>query len=63
MQRQQPVQLIGLSGKIGSGKNEVARIIRKYCPQFQERAFAWRLKEVVASATGHRRSRNLVHSL
>lgn len=46
------LQLIGLSGKIGSGKNEIARIIRKYCPRFEERAYAWKLKQVVSVATG-----------
>lgn len=45
------VRLIGLSGKLGSGKSSAAKILMRLCPGFVERAFAHRLKEIVAVMT------------
>jgi hypothetical protein len=44
--------LIGLSGKIGSGKNTAAILLREEHPQFIEVAFAENVKKVVAILTG-----------
>jgi 5'(3')-deoxyribonucleotidase len=43
--------LIGISGKIGSGKNAAADIITEIFPMFKQFAFANRLKETVAALT------------
>lgn len=40
--------IIGISGKIGSGKNTVADIIKKHNKSFQEIAFAYKLKQIVS---------------
>lgn len=50
MERNQIV--IGLSGKIGSGKNTAALLLRKHYPHFIELAFAENVKKVVAILTG-----------
>lgn len=44
--------IIGLSGKIGSGKNTAATIISEVYPHFVELAFAENVKKVVAILTG-----------
>lgn len=44
--------VIGLSGKIGSGKNTAAILLRKSYPDFIELAFAENVKKVVAILTG-----------
>jgi hypothetical protein len=46
--------LIGITGRIGSGKNEVARIVQELYPDmnWQERGFADRLRHVVSLLTG-----------
>ena len=43
--------IIGLSGKIGSGKDTVASIIKKYNNTFQDIAFAYKLKQITALLT------------
>jgi dephospho-CoA kinase len=44
--------IIGLSGKIGSGKDTVADIIKKHYPLFINKSFAYKLKHIVAILTG-----------
>lgn len=43
--------IIGLSGKIGAGKDAIGDIIEKEFPFFFKTAFAYRLKETVATLT------------
>lgn len=43
--------IIGVSGKLGSGKNAIAKIICDMEPSFKEKAFAYKLKEIVAILT------------
>ena len=51
MNQRSGVRLVAFSGHTGSGKSLAARLLRQLCPHFQERAFAHRLKEVVATMT------------
>ena len=44
--------IIGISGKIGSGKDTLANIIIKHYPSFQTKSFAYKLKQIVAILTG-----------
>lgn len=44
--------LIGISGKIGSGKDTIFSLINKHFPRFSNAAFAKRVKETVAAITG-----------
>lgn len=44
--------IIGISGKRGSGKNTLAELIRKRRPEYQIRAYADKLKQIVAILTG-----------
>lgn len=52
---------IAISGKLGSGKNTAATLIQELLPQYEwkELAFAYRLKEVVATWTGTTIEQNL----
>lgn len=40
--------IIGISGKLGSGKNTVASVISQLDSSFIEKAFAYKLKQIVA---------------
>lgn len=44
--------LIGISGKLGSGKNTVADVITKYWPEFELKSFAEKLKYITHYLTG-----------
>ena len=45
--------IIGISGKIASGKNTIATIINKLTNnKFEEKAFAYKLKQIVSIITG-----------
>jgi len=44
--------IIGISGKIGSGKDTVAHFIKQHDPSFQSKAFAFKLKKIVALLAG-----------
>ena len=49
--------IIGISGRMGSGKNTVGEIIQKLCitnngPQFEQKAFAGKLKQIASLLTG-----------
>jgi len=44
--------IIGITGKAGSGKNAVASIICDLFPDFQEKSWARKVKEVVSILTG-----------
>lgn len=46
--------IIGLSGKIGSGKDAAFSIIQKHFPSFVRVAFADKLKEIIYTLTGCR---------
>jgi len=46
------LNLIGISGKKGRGKDTVAAMIQKSRPQYQIRKFSGRLKEIVSILTG-----------
>ena len=43
--------IIGISGKLGSGKDTVANLIKENHPTFQNRAFAFKLKQIVSLLT------------
>jgi len=43
--------IIGVSGKLGSGKDSVANLIKKYNHKIQQKAFAYKLKEIVSILT------------
>jgi hypothetical protein len=43
--------IIGISGKLGSGKDTVANYIKKKYPQFQNKSFAYKLKQIVSILT------------
>ena len=54
--------IIGISGKMGSGKNTVADIIEKLCltnkgPKFEQKLFAGKLKTIASILTGIRVSK------
>jgi hypothetical protein len=44
--------IIGISGKIGSGKDTAAQIIMDLNPKFEKKSFAFKLKQIVALLTG-----------
>lgn len=44
--------LIGISGKIGSGKDTVAAIIQELYPQYEIKKFAGKLKDIASILTG-----------
>ena len=44
--------LIGISGKIGSGKDTVAAIIQELYPQYEVKKFAGKLKDIASILTG-----------
>lgn len=44
--------IIGVSGKIGSGKDELAECIKELDPEFQVKKYADKLKQVAALLTG-----------
>ena len=44
--------LIGISGKIGSGKDTVATIIQELYPQYEVKKFAGKLKDIASILTG-----------
>lgn len=44
--------IIGVSGKIGSGKDTAAEVIRTMDPEFEVRKFAAKLKQMVSILTG-----------
>ena len=46
------LNLIGISGKKGRGKDTVARVVQKLKPEYQIRKFSGKLKEIVAILTG-----------
>lgn len=43
--------IIGISGKLGSGKDTVANIIKATDPTFQSKAYAYKLKQIVSILT------------
>jgi hypothetical protein len=43
--------IIGISGKLGSGKDTVANTIKKIDPTFQTKAYAYKLKQIVSILT------------
>jgi hypothetical protein len=49
---EQMKNLIGISGKIGSGKDTVAAIIQELYPQYQVKKFAGKLKDIASILTG-----------
>src|SRR5208282_4984324 len=53
--------LIGISGKIGSGKDTLAQMIMKNFPElnFQQKSFAYKLKQIVAILSGTTIDENL----
>lgn len=58
--------IIGISGKLGSGKDTVANILREcllkfYDLEFEKKAFAYKLKQIVALITGTTVEENLSH--
>lgn len=55
--------VIGISGKIGSGKNTACDLIRSDFPFFKELAFAVNVKKVVAILTGSTLEENLDRQL
>lgn len=44
--------IIGISGRIGSGKNTVGDFIKKIDSSFEEKSFAYKLKSIVALLAG-----------
>tara|TARA_Y100000034_G_scaffold136800_1_gene215894 strand:+ start:18767 stop:19372 length:606 start_codon:yes stop_codon:yes gene_type:complete len=44
--------LIGIAGRMGSGKNTVADMICKKYPQLEQKSFAYKLRKVVSVLTG-----------
>jgi len=44
--------IIGISGKIGSGKDTVAHFIKQHDQSFQSKAFAYKLKKIVSLLAG-----------
>lgn len=44
--------IIGISGKVGSGKDTVAHFIKQHDPSFQSKAFAYKLKKIVSLLAG-----------
>ena len=51
------MSIIGIAGKIGSGKNTVGDIIQKICltnegPTFEQKSFAGKLKQIASLLTG-----------
>lgn len=53
--------IIGISGKIGSGKTTVTNIIRKHHPEFEEKTYAFKLKLITSILTGTTIEQNLTH--
>jgi hypothetical protein len=49
---EQMKNLIGISGKIGSGKDTVATIIQELYPQYEVKKFAGKLKDIASILTG-----------
>jgi hypothetical protein len=49
---EQMKNLIGISGKIGSGKDTVAAIIQELYPQYEVKKFAGKLKDIASILTG-----------
>lgn len=47
-----PFQLIGISGKIGSGKTTLSQYLQNYYPRLQKVSFAENLRKVVSILTG-----------
>ena len=43
--------LIGISGKLGTGKDSIAFILKRIDPTFQIRAYAYKLKQIVSLLT------------
>ena len=43
------VQLIGISGKLGSGKTTLCHYIREKAPQFEKKSFAENLRRIVST--------------
>lgn len=43
--------IVGISGKLGSGKDTVANAIKKIDPSFQTKAYAYKLKQIVSILT------------
>lgn len=44
--------IIGISGKVGSGKDTVAHFIKQHDSSFQTKAFAYKLKKIVSLLAG-----------
>lgn len=44
--------IIGISGKLGSGKDTVAHFIKEHDSSFQSKAFAYKLKKIVSLLAG-----------
>ena len=44
--------IIGISGKIGSGKDTLADLLIKHDPQFEKKSYAYKLKKTGAFLTG-----------
>jgi hypothetical protein len=49
---EQMKNLIGISGKIGSGKDTVAAMIQELYPQYEVKKFAGKLKDIASILTG-----------
>lgn len=47
-----PAMIIGLSGKMGAGKDTVADLLQEMHPEMRRASFALRVKQVVALLTG-----------
>lgn len=51
------MSIIGISGRMGSGKNTVGDIIKKLCltnngPKYEQKSFAGKLKQIASLLTG-----------
>lgn len=46
------LRLVGISGKVGSGKTTLARLLCKRHPQFEQRSFAEKLRQALSLLTG-----------